>query len=1177
MRSMLFRKKFLWLMLLWSCVICQSNAQGPVWARRNENAQSPLSKARSMVLIDVLQEIEKTHHVTFAFQKGHISGKRISRTLAKNENIETYLREVLGPLNLIVEKFQKTYVISEPVRSAPVKPANAAPAVKSAEVRVKGKVTAQDDASALAGVNIIVKGTQIGTTTDQDGNYSLQVPGKESVLVFSFLGFTTFETEVKDRAIIDVLLFSDSRQLSEVVVTAAGIERQAGTLGYSVATLKADDLAQKNEPDPMRALTGKMAGVNIQGGGGVAGGSTNVTIRGNSSLGNNNQPLYVVDGVPFDNSTYAPSGDRQTQSNQSTASRAFDIDPNNIQSLTVLKGAAAAALYGSRAANGAIIITTKASAKKGKKGTEITYSTSYSMEEIAGLPDYQHTYGQGTNFDYRTAVYGSNGSAYSSRETIPHPLARPGYNSVDFPSFYMPDGVTPAQVPYQSYAGKSQRDFFRTGSVFENGLTINSGSEKGNFTLGIGRTSNKGIVPGNEISRTSFNVGGNIRLDNKFYARGTINYVMTDQKSPPIGGSGDIMSNLYYLPTSYDLSGLPFENPNTGANVYDRDGLDNPYWSVKHSPSTSNVDRYYGNFVLGFDPLPWLNIQNTAGFNAYTDRRVSVLGKGSSVYANGTINTDNIYRQELDNTLLFTVTKEFGTDLSLRAILGNNINQRKTERSAFSGDNIITPGINDISNTSTITLGNLPNNRAKIKQRYYAYFTDITLDYKKYASLNIVARNDVSSTLPAQNRSYFYGGANGSFIFTEAFQMQNKVLTSGKVRLGYTRVGNEATPYLTANVYTANADANGLGAPFSNGTVTNVSTLTMSDILTNANLKPEFITEFETGTNLEFFQGRFSLDFTYYHKKSTSQIFTVKSAPSTGYTDRIINLGQTSNKGVEITLGAVPVETENGFKWEVDANFTRNRNMVDDLGGYAQLVYGNNVHIPGQPYGQIYRGRYARDEVGNILVNPQTAKPIAASTSGPIGNPNPAFMAGISNTLSFKKFTFGVLFDWKQGGAIYSTNVGEAMARGVSKDTEDRYRMLIAPGVLGDVNTLLPLKDGEGNKIPNNTAITVIDYYFSGGYGPGGVAEGSVFDATVFRLREISLGYQVPARLLSKTPFGSASLSVSGRNLWYNAPNFPKYMNYDPEVSTGSSNNGGADSYGVPTTRRYGVNLRISF
>lgn len=1179
MGFMLSREKFLWLTFLLPGAICPANGQGDVWARGNDRQKTGTVNARPTALTDALLDLEKKYHITFAYQKGQLQGKRISRPLAKDEPLDKYLKDVLGPLNLSYEKVQKTYVISESARPVPVKKGGLpeqSPKVLL-DIRVKGKVMAKEDGAALAGVNVIIKGTQIGTTTDTDGAYTIQVPGPESVLVYSFLGFTTHEVPVQSQAVIDVQLQADTRMLSEVVVTAAGIERQSSTLGYSVATLKAQDLAQKSEPDPMRALTGKMAGVNIQGGGGVAGGSTNVTIRGNSSLGNNNQPLYVVDGVPFDNSTYAPSGDRQTQSNQSTASRAFDIDPNNIQSLTVLKGAAAAALYGSRAANGAIIITTKASAKKGKKGTEITYTTSYSLEEIAGLPDYQHTYGQGTNFDYRTAVYGSNGSAYSSRETIPHPLARPGYNSTDFPSFYMADGVTPVQVPYRSYAGKSQRDFFRTGSVFENGLTINSGSEKGNFTVGLGRTNNKGIVPGNEISRTSFNVGGNLRLENKFYTRGTINYVMTDQKSPPIGGSGDIMSNLYYLPTSYDLSGLPFENPNTGANVYDRDGLDNPYWSVRHSPSTSNVDRYYGNFVLGFDPTPWLNIQNTAGFNAYTDRRMSVLGKGSSVYANGTINTDHIYRQELDNTLLLTVTKDLTPNLAIRAILGNNINQRKTERSAFSGDNIITAGINDITNTSTITLGNLPNNRARIKQRYFAFFTDITLDYKKFLSLNIVGRNDVSSTLPPQNRSYFYGGANGSLVFTEAFKMNSKTLTSGKVRLGYTRVGNEANPYLTTNVFTANADANGLGAPFSNGVVTNVSTLTMSDILTNANLKPEFITEFETGTNLEFLNGRFTFDLTYYHKKSTSQIFTVRSAPSTGYTDRIINLGQTSNRGIEVTLGATPIEAPNGFRWNIDANFTKNKNMVDELGGFAQLVYGNNVHIAGQPYGQIYRGRYARDEEGNILVNPQTAKPISASTSGVVGNPNPDFMAGISNTLSFKKFNMGFLFDWKQGGAIYSSNIGEAMARGVSKDTEDRYRLLIAPGVLGNVNTLQPILDENGNKIPNNTAITVIDYYFSGGYGPGGVAEGSVFDATVFRLREVSLGYQVPAGILNKTPFGAISISISGRNLWYKAPNFPKYMNYDPEVSTGAANNAGADSYGVPTTRRYGVNLRISF
>src|SRR5690606_36777290 len=395
--------------------------------------------------------------------------------------------------------------------------------------------------------------------------------------------------------------------------------------------------------------------------------------------------------------------------------------------------------------------------------------------EVAGLPDYQQTYGMGTNFDYRDGVYGSSGSAYSSRETVPHPLA-PLVSSKDFPEFFEADGVTPVQVPYQSYAGRAQPDFFRTGGVHEPARSINSGSEKGNFTVGLSRMNNNGMIPGNEVNRTSMSAGGNIRMDNKFDASGTINYVMTDQTTPPIGGEESIMENLYYLPKSYDLTGLPYENPNTGASVYARAGLDKPYWSVLHSPSTSNVYRYYGNFVLGFYPFDWFNVQNAVGFNAYSDRRLSVLGKGSSVYANGSMTAHNIYRQELDNTLLLTFTKSFGDDYSLRAILGNNVNQRKTARSVFDGDRIITAGINDISNTSTITRGALPDNRANIKQRYYAFFADITLDYKDYASLNLVGRNDVSSTLPRDNRSYFYGGANGSLNFTNAFDIQSDIL-----------------------------------------------------------------------------------------------------------------------------------------------------------------------------------------------------------------------------------------------------------------------------------------------------------------------------------------------------------------------------------------------------------------
>jgi TonB-linked SusC/RagA family outer membrane protein len=1044
---------------------------------------------------------------------------------------------------------------------------------------VTGKVLDETD-MGIPGANILIKGTTKGTVTDLDGNFAIDLGPDEKTLVVSYIGYETKEVTLTTESNIVIKLSGDI-QLGEIIVTAAGIERDANNLGYSVTTLASDRLSQKNEPDPIRSLTGKIAGVNVAGSGGVAGGATNITIRGNSSLGNNNQPLFVVDGIPFDNSTFESTGNNQTQSAQSTSSRAFDIDPNNIESMTVLKGAAASALYGSRAANGAIIITTKSGSKKGRKGTEITVSSSYSMEDVAGLPEYQQLYGQGTNGDYRAGVFGSYGTPYSSRATIPHPLASSAYPSSIFPEFYQADGVTPVEVPYRSYAGKSQKDFFRTGQLLENGVSITTGNEKVGINIGASRMDNQGVVPGNEISRTSFSAGGNANLDNGFFVRGTLNYVKTNQVTPPIGGSGSVMGNLLFVPTSYDLTGLPYKNPETGANVYYR-ALDNPYWSVENSPSTSDVDRYFGSFVLGKEIAPWITVQNAFGINGYNDNRVSVLGKGSSEYAAGTINTDHIYRQELDNTLLITTNFQLSENIKLRGILGNNINQRMTKRSAFSGDKIIVAGLNDIRNTTTITLSNIPNNQALIKQRFYAFFADLTFDYKNFASLNFVGRNDISSTLPAENRSYLYGGVNGSLNFTEALGIKSNFLNHGAIRAGYTRVGNEASPYQTINVFVANATFGGIDSPFSNAVNTNVSTQTLSNSLTNANLKPEFITEFEIGTDLKFLQNLFSLDITYYDKRSTSQIFVVDSPPSSGFLTRIINLGETSNKGIEIGLTANPLMSDQGLNWSISGNFTRNRNTVEDIGDNTQLVYGGSIHIPGQPYGQIFGTRFARDDEGNILVNPATAKPIVATTNGPIGDPNPDFMAGLTNTLSWRGITLDILFDWKQGGDILSTTIGENYARGTLKDTEDRDSFRIGKGVMGDVNTQTALRDENGNKIPNNTAVNYNDYYFSSGFGPSGttagyVGEATVFDGTVFRLREVSLGYQVPSTLLSKTPFGRASISFSGRNLWYKAPNTPDSMNYDPEISTNGANSAGRDVLGVPATKRYGVNIKFSF
>ena len=1059
---------------------------------------------------------------------------------------------------------------------------------------VSGRVSDSAEKAALPGTTITVKGTTTGTVSDADGRYQIVAPNEKAVLVFSSVGFNAKEVVVGAQQTIDVVLVADTKQLSEVVVTAAGIVRDKNALGYSVSTLDATKLAQRSEPDPLRALTGKVAGVNVQGSGGAAGGATNITIRGNSSLGNNNQPLFVVDGVPFDNSSFTqPDG---FVGGSTTTNRAFDLDPNNILTMTVLKGAAAAALYGSRAANGAIIVTTKAGKSQSKKGLEITYNVGYAAETVAGLPDYQTSYGQGTNFDYRSGVFGSWGPPYAgitslipTRQTIPHPVTTNNrYPSSVFPQFYQADGITPVQVPYESFSQYNAKNFFRTGNVFENALSVSSGGEKGNLTVGLSRTGNQGVVPENQITRTGVNIGGNAQLDNKFYVRGALNYVNTAQVSPQVtaanGSGASILDILLFVPTSYDLTGYPNTNPLNGNNVYDRVGTDNPYWSVANSPTTSKVDRYYGNVVLGVDVLPWLNVQNTVGFNAYTDRRVTVNGKGGDYFPNGNITTDNIYRQELDNTLLVTATKSLNENIGLKVILGNNVNQRLTERQVVFGDGIIFRGINSLNNTRVTIPRVLPNNRNDFKQRYFAFFTDISLDYKNFAFLNLVARNDISSTLPISNRSYLYGGASASLIFTEALKIPKNILSFGKLRAGYTKVGNEATPYQTQTVYIANpvlgigSGTGSIASPF-NGQ----STLTESDLLANAELKPEFITELEVGTELQFFNNRFGLDITYYNKESTSQIFTVNAAPSTGYTQKVINLGRSTNEGLEIGLNATPVKLANGFRWDISSAFTLNRNMVRDIGNLKELPYGGfsdlgSVHIAGQPYGQIRGSTLARDDEGNILVNPNTGKPILSGRTTAIGNPNPDFIWGITNTLSFKGITLNALFDWKKGGDMYSFTAYELLSRGVTKDTEEREAILIGPGVLGNVNTLQPILDGEGRKIPNNIGIGVADYYFTGGFGPGGAAETNIFDATVFRLREVSLGYQFPKAWLAKTPFGGAFLSISGRNLWYLAPNFPKHLNFDPEVSSlGSGNSQGFDFIGIPTTRRLGVNLRFSF
>ncbi|TAE32938.1 MAG: SusC/RagA family TonB-linked outer membrane protein [Cytophagales bacterium] len=1042
---------------------------------------------------------------------------------------------------------------------------------------IRGKATAAEDGAVLTGVSVIIKGTTLGTVTDATGNYQLTVPESASALVFSFVGFTAQEMPIGNASVIDVKLGVDTRQLSEVVVTAAGIQREKKALGYAVSTIKSSQIQQVSEPDPLRALSGKVAGVNIQGSGGAAGGATNITIRGNSSLSNNNQPLFIVDGVPFDNSSFSTDGGFAAGS--TFTNRAFDLDPNNIEAMTVLKGAAAAALYGSRAANGAIIITTKNGKKKSKKGLEVSYNTSYSTEKIASSPEYQTTYGQGTEGDTRLGVFGSWGAAYSAIDSIPHPLST-RYGAV-FPE------LVGKRVKYEPFGQSNYDNFYKRGSVYENAINLQGGSEKASISAGISRMDNSGIVPFNSIDRTSINLGGQATLDNGLYINGSISYVSTNQKSPQmsssVGSGPSAIEVLPWTPTSYDLTGYPFRNPITGASIYDRVGIDNPYWSVESSPFTSKVDRYFGKFTAGLDATSWLNLQATIGFNGYNDRRRSVNGRGGEVFPNGNITDDNIYRQELDWTFLATINRDFSPDWNMRLILGQNANQRVTDRQAVFGDGIIVPGINDLDNTRVQQAigGGL------VKQRFIAHFADLQFSFRDYLFLNLVGRNDVSSTLPKDSRSYYYGGINGSVVLSDLLKLPSGTVNFWKVRAGITQVGNEASPYQTQTIFSINPTlAN--PSPIDTGTPFNgVNIMTQGNRLGSSTLQPEKITEFEIGTEAKLFNNRVGIDVAWYRKISSDQIFTVDVPPSSGYTTRVVNLGSVRNRGWEVGLDLTPVKLANGFKWNMYTTFTRNQNIVLDLGGPQELTYSgvtaaiSSMHIVGKPYGLIRGDVYVRDDEGNLLVNSRTGKAIIADRQAAIGNPNPNFFIGVTNSFSYKGFSISALLDYRDGGDLLSVSMAEMLSRGNTRDTEDRYRVLVPYGVLGDATTRLPILTNDGKKQPNNIPISMNEFFFGTGSfsGSQGTAdEFRVWDATVIRLREVSMAYQIPAKWLAKTPFGSASLSVSGRNLWFKAPNFPKYMNLDPEVnSLGVGNAQGFELVSTPTTRRFGVNLRVTF
>jgi TonB-linked SusC/RagA family outer membrane protein len=1073
--------------------------------------------------------------------------------------------------------------------------------------KVAGKVSASEDGSSLPGVSIQLKGTPRGVQTDANGAYSIMVPDNGGTLVFSYIGLLTQEVAIGNKSEVSVTLANDTKALSEVVVTAIGIQRDKRSLGYSSSSVKADQLAQKSEPDPLRSMTGKVPGVNIVAGGGAPGQGTRITIRGNSSFDGNNQPLFVVDGIPFDNSSNnGAGGGTGFNSNTVVSNRAYDIDPNNVESMTILKGAAASALYGSRAANGVVIITTKAGSKSARKGLEVTYNTSYSVENISSKPDYQDKYTQGSNQNYSASFIGNWGPAFPAsvdeingqlgfnrytktlfagypEGTVPNPLVTSGYGASRYPSVF-PEFLDASgkalPVPLQPY--DIVGGFFKQGKVAENGISISSGGDKTSLNAGISNTRNEGIIPNSKTERTSLSFGGNANLTNGLILSGNVTYVHTTQQSPQSGASyfadygsgstGSIYSRLFYLPRNYNLNAYPFENPVDGSNVFYR-ALDNPLWTAKYNLYNSNVNRVYGNMALAYDITPWLNVLAKGGVNNYTDTQSNFIRPGGTAVPLGIYGKGDLTRSEIDYTFIATASHDISEKFNAKLLVGANANERSGTDVGAVGSQVIDPSVINIGATLTQSGGEY-----NFKRRLYGIFGELTLGYNNNLFLTASVRNDHSSTLPKANQSYLYPAVTATWVFSDALNLPKTILNFGKLRANYAKVGKDADPYLINTTYN-------LGTTYATGNP--YSTASLPGTLNNANLKPEFTTEVEVGTELQFFGGRIGVDLAYFDRKSTDLIVSRRIATSSGFFFAKSNAGQINNNGIELGLTLIPIKTKSGFTWTSFAAFTRLRSEVVSTGGNGDIILsgvGNSnlgsIFRVGQPYGMIFGSQNARSEGGKLLIDPETGLPFTLPESQILGNPAPKFTLGLTNTFTFKGFTLSALLDYRHGGKMFSVTAASLLLRGQLKISEDREGMRVIPGVYGD-NSAYKAILVDGKEVQNTIPMSAFDYHFSGGFGAYGADETNVYDVTVIRLREVSLGYSIPKSFLTKYVkfIGNLRISASGRNLWFYAPNMLKGLNFDPEVlsSFASSNVQGFDLGAAPSTRRFGLNLTTTF
>ncbi|NDV16864.1 SusC/RagA family TonB-linked outer membrane protein [Muricauda sp. TY007] len=1057
------------------------------------------------------------------------------------------------------------------------------------EKTVTGTVTDQEGVP-LPGVNIVVKGTVRGTQSDFDGNYAIEA-SEGDILVFSYLGQRTQERSIGAGSTINVQMAEDASQLEEVVVTAQGIVREKRSLGYSVTTVESDKVESRPEADVARVLNGKVAGVNITSNNGMSGSGTNIIIRGYSSATQSNQPLFIVDGIPFDSGTNTQTNflDGNTES-----SRFLDLDPNNIESVSVLKGLSATVLYGNRGRNGVILITTKGAATGDTPSkTEVSVTQSVFMSN-AVLPKFQDNYGSGfhqgfgfffSNWGPRFDRTDDDGIAAAAQYIRTGPngvaLTRHPFNYIADPTLIAGyEDLLDDEYPYKPYNGVEE--FFRTGYVYSTSVNIRGGSEKVNFNANYGRTEDIGVTPGNRLLRNNFSLGGNATLSNNFTVSGVFNFARTGYKSPPNAvstGSGAafngsaIFGDVLYTPRSVDLTNIPFQAAD-GRSLYYRSGNDiqNPYWTVANSKTSQETDRFTGNVSMSYAINDWMNLTYRVGLDTYTELNSYGQNKGGVDGPTlGILRTTSVRNSIWNHDLILSAEKSLSEDLGLTATLGANSRRDTYAQDGIESQGQLVFGVLEHYNFTTPSSVNSfsgINLNQNFEENLVGVYLDATLSYKDLLYLNVVGRNDWSSTLERENNSLFYPGASLSFIPTTAFPaLQGNVLNYAKLRVGYGSSAGFPTPFNTRDVLSLGART---FVDF-NGNV--VSGNTVSDVLGNRDLSPERVQELEIGLDTRLFN---SLNFNVsLYQKSTTDLITNRTLDSsTGFRSTFVNIGEVETKGVEVDYDLNLLrESEAGIGFNLAGNFTANETIVTDLAEgtnnilltFAVAGEAANYAVEGRPFGVLLGSTILKDDNGNKVVGPN-GRYLVDNNITEIGDPNPDWTTALIPTITFKNFTLSANLQYRHGGDVYSVTTAGLIGRGVVDLDNPIHR---------ESNYILPGVFADGT--PNNVAISSTEFGFNTFFA-GGINEANIFDGTTIRLQEASLGYSIPKKMLDKTPFGSLSLTLSGSNLWYKAVNFPDNVRYDTNSSsTGVGNGQGIDFFTGPSTRRYGLTVRASF